>query len=146
MKKYWILIICLSLVFAAGLFNGTMDTLHFHYGNSVFPTKQGDTYLGKDIQFWNPSISWMNKYKDWPSDRRPAFPGAITWAVAFTDGWHLLKYFMMSCYNLAIIIPIIYLYKFPRWIIFIAVVPLNLFFGAAFTIMYGYLLVKKNKT
>ena len=46
-KKY---IVPASLVFVAGGFEGAMDGLQFHYD--------------KPNQFWNPDISWTNKYKN----------------------------------------------------------------------------------
>ncbi|RME95485.1 MAG: hypothetical protein D6772_13110 [Bacteroidetes bacterium] len=143
-KRYGILLICLSLIGVAGLLNGTMDTLQFHYGKSIFPKQVHEQLLGQPRQFWDPTISWKNKYKDWPHDPRPRFPGATTWAVMFTDAWHLLKALMHGCFHLAILIPLVYYYKFPRWIILAAVVPLNLFFGAAFTLMYGHILLDKD--
>jgi hypothetical protein len=145
MKKYWIVFVCLGLIATAGLLNGAMDKLQFHYSKSVFP-KGDDTLLGLDEQYWNPAISWKNKYKDWPEDPRPAFPGAITWGVFLTDAWHLLKWLMLACYNLAILLPIVYLYRLPRWVMLVAVVPLNLFFGTAFTVTFTYLLARDRAT
>lgn len=141
-RKYWILVACLGLIFLGGLVNGVMDTLQFHYSTSIFPQSENETFLWKGRQFWDPKESWKNKYKNWPEDPRPAFPGATTWLVSLTDAWHLLKTIMMLCYHLAIVLPLVYLYKFPRWVLLAAVIPLNLFFGLAFTIMYGYVLVR----
>lgn len=45
--------------------------------------------IGRGNSFWDYSTSWKNKYKDYDhGDLRPAFPGAKTWLVAFTDGNH----------------------------------------------------------
>lgn len=41
-------------------------------------------------KFWDNSISWKNKYKDWDGgDHRAKFPGSKTVLVGFTDGYHL---------------------------------------------------------
>jgi len=63
------------------------DTLAFHFGSSVFK--------GLDPQFWNPNISWMNKYKDWPTDDSAAFFLSKTVLVSFTDAWHLFDLLML---------------------------------------------------
>lgn len=140
--KYRIGLICLALIFTAGMLNGVMDTLQFHYPQSVFP-KGEETFLGQGEIYWNPAISWRNKYKDYPMDKRPKFIGATTFLVSLTDAWHLLKTLMLACYHLAILLPIVHWYKLPRWLLLAAVLPLNLFFGVGFTIMYSYVLVKR---
>jgi hypothetical protein len=49
-------------------------------------------YLGFGNRFWDFQTSWKNKYKDYDKgDLRPAFPGATTFAVSLTDGYHLTR-------------------------------------------------------
>jgi hypothetical protein len=49
-----------------------------------------------DRDFWDPEISWKNKYVDGdPANPRRKFLGIII-PAAFTDGWHLLKMFMLG--------------------------------------------------
>lgn len=64
------------LVFAAGAFEGVMDGLQFHYD--------------KPDQFWNPDISWQNKYKGRNTENGKTFAGK--YFVAATDGWHMMKF------------------------------------------------------
>lgn len=64
------------LVFAAGCFEGVMDGLQFYYD--------------KPDQFWNPDISWKNKYKGGDPANGKTFAGK--YFVAATDGWHLMKF------------------------------------------------------
>jgi hypothetical protein len=51
----------------------------------------------RDENFWNPKMSWRNKYKDIDGDGigdvfgGPRFPRSTTFFVAFTDGWHLIQ-------------------------------------------------------
>jgi hypothetical protein len=48
--------------------------------------------LGKGNSFWDATISWKNKYKNWDAgNTRAAYPGAKTWLVGFTDGYHLTR-------------------------------------------------------
>lgn len=64
-----------ALIFASGAFEGGMDHLQFHYD--------------KQNKFWNPDISWRNKYKGGDPANGKTFAGK--YFVAATDGWHLLK-------------------------------------------------------
>lgn len=64
------------LVFAAGAFEGVMDGLQFHYD--------------KPNQFWNPDISWQNKYRNRDVSQGMTFRGK--YLVFTTDGWHLMKF------------------------------------------------------
>lgn len=64
------------LVFAAGCFEGAMDGLQFHYE--------------RPNQFWNPDISYLNKYKGRNPANGKTFAGK--YFVTVTDGWHLMKF------------------------------------------------------
>lgn len=65
-----------TAVFVAGGFEGAMDGLQFHYD--------------KPDQFWNPDISWVNKYKNGDVSQGMTFRGK--YLVFTTDGWHLMKF------------------------------------------------------
>ncbi len=80
---WWILagVLC---VIAAAVCEGVMDTLQFHYMRSVFHQFSNKT-------FWDPTISWRNKYRDGDPAAGPRFPGSITVFVGLTDAWHLFK-------------------------------------------------------
>lgn len=77
----------LVCLFVAGLCNGVMDVLQFHFNSSIFkilPQK-----------FWNPEISWKNKYKDCdPLKGRKKWFGLIPVPVVLTDAWHMYKGYM----------------------------------------------------
>jgi hypothetical protein len=60
-----------------------MDTLAHHYPTSIFSNY--------NEQFWNPKISWKNKYKEGVKALGPAFFLSTGLLVAFTDAWHLFK-------------------------------------------------------
>jgi len=70
------------------------DTLSFHFGKSIFSQL--------DPMYWNPNISWKNKYTDWPDDPSPAFPLADTFLVFLTDAWHLFDFTMLICLLIAV--------------------------------------------
>lgn len=81
----------------AGVFDGAADTMRDKYSVSVFPQEQPGR------QFWDPQISWENKYRNWPTDTRPAYPGAKTWLVWTTDGWHMAKAGSLASAKVAIL-------------------------------------------
>lgn len=83
--KYLIIALC----FLAGFFKAVRDTLMFHFSSSIFKNW--------NEQFFNPAISWMNKYKDYPADKKEAFFLSKTVLVSLTDAWHLSELLMLAC-------------------------------------------------
>ena len=77
---------------AAGM-NGGMDMLVHHYDQSFAK------YYDLNETFWNPSISWKNKYINQNPDEGRKQIDLIFFSfdvpVFFTDGWHLLKAIML---------------------------------------------------
>ena len=75
------LIIITILLFAiAGMFKAGMDIMQFKYDNSIFYN------LPQKYQFWfNPAISWKNKYKNGDSEQGEKFFGSSTVFVWITD-------------------------------------------------------------
>ena len=69
-----------------GAFEGTSDALQFHYSdfNKVFPKN--------NPSFWNPSFSWMNKYKNGDYKQGPKYFGSTSFLVWTTDGYHLMRF------------------------------------------------------
>lgn len=73
-----------ALPFVSGFADGSVEAVKWHYHEVKAK------HPGLNDQYWDPAISWKNKYKDWDAgDYRPAYPGAKTWAVAGTDFYHL---------------------------------------------------------
>jgi hypothetical protein len=76
------IVLALILVILSGIAEAVIDTLNFHYYDSIFRSMN---------QFWwNPEWSWMNKYSDVKS-MSPRFFGSVTFLVWTTDAWHLFK-------------------------------------------------------
>lgn len=91
-----------GIQFGAGFFNGVGDNLQFHYSETIFP-QPGEKFLWGGHQYWNPAVSWRNKYKDFPFDRSEAFPlssSALVWA---TDGWHLANSLERTAHRITIV-------------------------------------------
>lgn len=79
----------------AGLAEGVMWHLQFHYSaNGPF----------KNRQFWDPSISWKNKwrvgYEHWAETvyvGQERFFMSSRWLVWLTDGFHLMQFIRTVC-------------------------------------------------
>lgn len=80
--------ICLTVFFLvlSGMSEAVMDKINFHYETSIF-SDSGDNPF-----FWNPAISWRNKYKNNAPENGPAFFGSTTFLVFLTDAWHFMKF------------------------------------------------------
>ena len=75
------------LVGLAGFFKAVMDKLQFHWHRSVFainPVKYRDI-------FWNPTLSWANKYEVGTNYKVEKFKFSTTLLVFLTDAWHLAQ-------------------------------------------------------
>jgi len=75
-------IVPITTMFLAGAMNGINQDLLFHYHEfeSTFPNA--------NPQFWDPNISWRNKYLNGDPLQGEKFPGSSTIFAGFTDGYH----------------------------------------------------------
>ena len=74
----------MSTMFLAGAFNGVSQDLLFHYHEFE------NTFPNANSQFWDPEISWINKYKNGDPLQGARFPGSTTILVGTTDGYHAM--------------------------------------------------------
>ena len=121
-------------VFISQSADGVVDTLQFHYGASVFAKMENQ-------QFYDPNISWKNKYKDFPNDKRAAFPGSKTIFSAFTDAFHLFKFVRINSAQIGLIFGML-IFARLRW--YQVLLAAALIKGAAwigFYIFYSVILV-----
>lgn len=114
------------LVALAAVCNAVMDVVSFHFQDSVFSKY--------DHQYWNPVISWKNKYVDWDggNKERKRIWG-IKVAPAFTDAWHFFKSGMIVLLVLALV-----LYKplVNQWLDFVLIgVIWNVVFGLFYRVV-----------
>ena len=98
------------LLIIAGAANGLMDTLQFHYPKTGFSEKSS---------FWNPNISWENKWSKNDDGSlivplTPRYFGAATFLSFTTDAWHLSKFIHTNAIRLALLIAL-GAYLKPRW-------------------------------
>lgn len=76
-----IVVVILALVIS-GIAEAINNALGFDYTQTVFRKYSS--------LFWDPAISWRNKYKN-ILNKTPAYFGAATFLVFTTDAWHLFK-------------------------------------------------------
>ena len=75
-----------SCMAVAGTLDGFSEELKFHYPK----VKSKMPYLND--QFWNPDLSWRNKYKNGDSKQGAAYVGSTGILVSTTDGYHLTRF------------------------------------------------------
>lgn len=92
----------LSFIFfiLAAICNALMDVLQFHWQTQKLYFRWIDKV---NDQFWNPSISWTNKYIDNDPNKPFKYKGIWGWMSNFLDAWHLFKMIMIFCFAFSII-------------------------------------------
>lgn len=87
-----------GLMFFAGSAKGFNETLQFHPDNffKAFPNASR--------QWFDPAISWKNKYKNGDPAQGARFPLSTTVLVAFTDQYHLNNLIQRGCMTSALVI------------------------------------------
>jgi hypothetical protein len=85
-KKFKDYLITGSAMFASGMIDGTLESISYHYENGFKPAVPN-----ANDKFWNPAISWKNKYKNGDPSQGPAHAGSTNILVCTTDAYHLLR-------------------------------------------------------
>jgi hypothetical protein len=118
-----------SIVISA-MSEAAMDTLQFHYDKSIFnQAKYNQT-------FWNPIISWKNKWKD-DTYKTEKFMGSTTIFVFVTDAWHLLKFIKNSFIFIGLPLIAISLDN-----IILGIIIARVIYGLSFTLAFDKILIK----
>jgi hypothetical protein len=75
-----------TMIFLAGAADGVNQALMYQYEGfkKMFPHSND--------QFWKPSLSGANKYKNGDPRQGARFPGSKTYLVFLTDGYHLTRF------------------------------------------------------
>ena len=116
--------------------NAVMDTISFRYDRSVF------SKLDKFHQWFDPRISWVNKWKNGDPAQGEAFILSSTALVATTDAWHFFKAVTIICVLLAIILPFTQLFTL-HWTAWIGVIiGLKLVYGLIFESLFAHCLIR----
>lgn len=89
-----------ALVFTAGLAKGFNETLHFHWKEFH---RQHPKANGK---WFNPAVSWRNKYANNDPDAGPKFVMSTSLLVMVTDQYHLNNFINRMAWGAAMIVKI----------------------------------------
>lgn len=119
------MILSLIFILLSGMAKGFMDRINFHWNTMPFYFKTHPRN-----EFWNPKLSWRNKYKDRNPENGSRFLFSTNLLVFTTDGWHLAQWFMLLLIGLAVVVytPIFY------WIVDFVII--RLMFGIGFFLTY----------
>lgn len=87
-----------GLVFLAGASKGFNETLHFHWKEfrRQFPKA--------NAEWFNPSVSWRNKYRNNDPEAGPKFFGSTSVLIMFTDQYHLNNFINRAAWGTALVI------------------------------------------
>ncbi len=120
------ILIGLFLIILSGIAEAIMDTLQFHYDNSIFKKF-------KNQRFWYPGFSWMNKWKDGDPKNGERFLGSSTIFVGFTDAWHLFK----LIHNQTLFLGLLFIVGLSlNYILWFSIA--RILFGLAFSLVFKY--------
>lgn len=70
----------------SGMIDGTIESMTWHYEDGFKPRCPN-----VNDQFWNPAVSWTNKYKNHDPKQGPKFFGSTNLFVYTTDAYHMLR-------------------------------------------------------
>lgn len=89
-----------SLIFTAGLAKGFNEALEYHYNGfeAIFPHAND--------QWFYPTFSYTNKFKDNDPEKGPRFPLSTSVLVMFTDQYHLNNFIQKTALTAALVIKI----------------------------------------
>ena len=123
----------------SGICDAIIDTLSHHFGMSVF-------YF-MDHQFWDPNISWKNKYVN-----GDPVEGYVKWKllgisftkpVQLTDGFHFVKMIREGSNILAITTALIVPFVFSIFYTILFFIILSAARNNSFSLFYNKILISK---
>lgn len=120
-----ILIILLLLISAAA--DGLRDTLMFHYSETGF--------TANDL-FWDPDVSWQNKWKNGDPAQGEAFPLSSTALVWATDAWHLAQTVHLAALRIALLVAASMAVRLKWWKWVLLFFAISAAWSAGFHIIY----------
>ena len=125
-------IIGFILILVSAVGKSVMDKLQFHYSKSIFSKF-------KNQQFWNPEISWKNKWKNGNKLQGESFFLSSTVLVFTTDAWHLFQNIFLNLLFLGLFF---ITFKEISWLKALLFLLSRVIFGLKFTYVYTYKLNK----
>lgn len=96
-----LLVLTSILCFVAGMFDGIAETLKWHI--SLFFVR----FTSAKQQYWHPSFSWKNKYKNGDPQQGEKFWQSSRALVFLTDGYHLMRFIKNQLLFIALALPLL---------------------------------------
>ena len=121
---YLTIVFILMLLFVVS--DAMQDAITWNFDQSVF--------RNLNPLYFDPSQSWVNKYKDNNPLEGEKFFGSTTFFVWLTDFWHMLKFIKMNCIWVALVVA-----SATWWLYFAGIV----FHGVVFELAYRIIRRKK---
>lgn len=112
----------------AGIANACMDTLKTRrWSSSIFRVFKKDSWF-------NPAISWRNKWKNGDDVYGERFFGSSTILVWITDAWHFFKMIMLVliCASVVLYVPLFNWYVDSVLLLIVFTLSFELFYGKLF--------------
>ena len=125
-------VVSLVLFIIAAIFYGCLWTIQFKYSSSIFR-------FFKNQQYFDPSISWKNKWKVVNGKSKPKFFGSTTFLVFLTDFFHLCQSIFLNFLMIAISLLMVRELNYKLLLVFIL---LRVLFGFVFEKLFSKYLVK----
>jgi hypothetical protein len=85
-RKFKKLLMVGSGQLVSGFLDGTIESISYHYDNGF---KLRCSWVND--AFWDPSVSWKNKYMNGDPNKGEKFMGSTTCLAFTTDAYHLLR-------------------------------------------------------
>ena len=124
-------VITLIMMFLVGVSSAAMDTVSHHWAGSWFAT------LGND-EFFNPAISWKNKYMNGDPAQGEKFLFSTTWLSWTTDFWHMAKFMLLNAITVISVLSVrLSLKRIWHWAGI--AVAIRAAFQIGFTLFYDYI-------
>jgi len=120
----------IALILVGAISKAVMDKIQFHFSSSIFKDKHP--------MFWDPRVSWKNKWKEGDYTQGEKFWLSSTVLVFLTDAWHLFQGIFLTAIFL---VPIFYIQVTP-WKILDFILMKALFTGT-FELFFGYIFKSK---
>ena len=105
------MILTTTLLILSATFKAICDTLQFHFETSIF------NHNTLNAWFWNPQLSWRNKYKNCEPEQGKKFFGSTTIFVWTTDAWHMFQMLYLNCFFLCLALHIDFGLIGEKWIV-----------------------------
>jgi len=118
----------------SGASEAVMDKTQFHYKKSIFSNSK------LTPNFWNPKISWKNKWKGGKKENGEKFFLSSSLFVSITDAWHLFKMIRTLSLSISIFLSFILLnyIDYPYLITeLIMLISLRIIYGISFTLSFN---------